>query len=102
MPLHLTCAFEIIIMPNEKVTALFHHCFFLPDFDLSLKLIEKWITPQLQDPLSCAFFKYSQLLFCILVDSEWVYQSITSFLKGHSSNGQDFSPPWPDMLAEIA
>ena len=27
MTLHLTCAFEVIILPNESVIALFHHFF---------------------------------------------------------------------------
>ena len=27
MFLHLTCAFEVITLPNERVTALFHHFF---------------------------------------------------------------------------
>ena len=27
MLLHLTCAFEVITLPNERVIALFHHCF---------------------------------------------------------------------------
>ena len=48
------------------------------NFDMSLKSIKKRITPQLQDPLSRAFYKYWQLLIFILVDLERVYQSITS------------------------
>ena len=27
MILHLTCAFEVIILPNKRVKALFHHFF---------------------------------------------------------------------------
>ena len=27
MTLHLTCAFKVITLPNERVTALFHHFF---------------------------------------------------------------------------
>ena len=27
MPLHLTCAFEVITLSNERVIALFHHFF---------------------------------------------------------------------------
>ena len=27
MSLHLTCDFEVIILPNERVIALFHHFF---------------------------------------------------------------------------
>ena len=29
MLLHLTCAFEVITLPNERLVALFHHFFFL-------------------------------------------------------------------------
>ena len=102
MLLHVTCAYEVITLPNERVIALFHH--FSYNFDISLKSIKKRITPQLQDPLSRAFYKYWQLLTCILVDLEWVYQSITS----KRSNKQwlrfqeGLPPPLASMLAEMA
>ena len=51
MLLHLTCAFEVITLQNERVIALFHHFFF--NFDISLKSIKKSITPELQDPVQC-------------------------------------------------
>ena len=76
MLLHLICAFEVITSPNKRVITLFHH-FFL-QFRHIVEIDQKRITPQLQDPLSRAFYKYWQLLICILVDLEWVYQSITS------------------------
>ena len=39
MTLHLTCAFEVIKLPNEKVIALFHHFFlkFLHIVEISQK-----------------------------------------------------------------
>ena len=36
------------------------------------------MTPQLQDPLSRAFYNYLQILICIQVDLEWVYHSTKS------------------------
>ena len=107
MLLHLTCAFEVITLPNKELLHFF--ITFSYNFDKSLKSIKKCITPQLQDPLSRAFYKYSQLLIFILVDLEWVYQSTTSkrpdkqwlrFQEGGVATTPP--PPWPDMLAEMA
>ena len=52
MLLHLTCAFEIVTLLNERVIALFHHFFitFSYNFDISLKSMKKDITLQLQRP----------------------------------------------------
>ena len=68
--LELTCALQVIKLSNERVIALFHY-FFL-QFSHIAEICQ---TPQLQDPLSCAFHKYWQLLICILVDLRWVYKS---------------------------
>ena len=100
MLLHLTCAFEVITLPND---------FFL-QFRHIIKIDQKKKTPQLQDPLSCAFYKYWQLFISILVDLEWVYQSITSkrsdkqWLRFQEEGGNHHPPPLPrpDMLAEMA
>ena len=57
MTLHLTCAFKVTILPNERVIALFRH-FFLQLVHIA-GIGQKAITPpQLQDPLSRAFHKY--------------------------------------------
>ena len=53
MTLHLTCAFQVIKLPNERVVALFI-IFFLQ----FLRIAEIDQTPQIQDPLSRAFQKY--------------------------------------------
>ena len=108
MTLHLTCAFEVIKLPNERVLVVFHH-FFLQFLYISLKSVKKLITPQLQDPLSRAFHKYRQLLICILVDLGWVYQSTISkrldkqclrFQEGEGGSnhplGQICQPKWLD------
>ena len=63
MILHLTFAFKVIIMPTKAVTTLFHH-FFLQFLHIA-ENYKKCLTSQLQDPLSCAFRKHSQLLICI-------------------------------------
>ena len=56
MPLHLSCDFQVIKMPNEKVMALF--ITFSSNFYVALKSFKNRITPQLQDPLYRAFHKY--------------------------------------------
>ena len=71
--LHLTCAFQVIELRNERVLALFHQ--FCYNFHISLKSGQ---TPQLHDLLSRAFHKYWQLLICILIDLGWVYKLTTS------------------------
>ena len=38
--LHLTCAFQVIKLPNERVIALFHH-FFLQFLHISLKSVKQ-------------------------------------------------------------
>ena len=53
MTLHLTCAFEVIKFPNERVIALFHH--FLLQFLRIMKSVKKLITPRLQDPFPVHF-----------------------------------------------
>ena len=74
MPLHLTCASEVITLPNERVIALFHQ-FFLQFRHIEIdQKAQNTTTSRL---LSHAFYKYSQLLICIPVDLAWVYQSIT-------------------------
>ena len=39
MFLHLTCAFEVITLPNERVIALFHH--FFVQFQLIVEIDQK-------------------------------------------------------------
>ena len=50
MTLHLTCAFEVAKVPNERIIALTFYNFYI-----LLKSVKKLITPQLQEPLSRAF-----------------------------------------------
>ena len=50
MTVHLTCAFQVIKLPNEKVIALVHY-FFLQ----LLHIAEIGQMPQLQDPCPVHF-----------------------------------------------
>ena len=68
MTLNLTCAFEVLILPNERVFALFHH-FSLQVVHISLKSVQKRMTPQLQDPVQC-ISQILPILICILVEDE--------------------------------
>ena len=76
MLLHLTCAFEVITLPSEGVRALFHH-FFL-QFRHIVEIDPKAHNSTTSRSLSRAFYKHWQLLICILVDLEWIYQWTTS------------------------
>ena len=106
MPLHLTFAFEVITLPNERVVALFHH-FFL-QFRHIIEIDQKAQNTTTSTPLSRAFYKYWLLLICILVDLEWVYQSATSkrsdkqWLRFQEGGSRNHTPPQPDMLAKMA
>ena len=62
MNLHLTCAFEVIILPTEGVIVVFHHFFlqFMHIVEMGQKA-HSTIT-------SLAFHKYLLLLICSLVD----------------------------------
>ena len=109
MTLHITCAFQVIKLPMKELQHFL--ITFSYNFYISLKSVEKLITPQLEDPLSHAFYKYWQILICILVDLEWVYKSAVSKrsdnqwlldLKRGGRTPPPPTPPWPDMLAEMA
>ena len=56
MTLCLTCAFEVIKLPNEKVTALFHH--FSSQFLHIDETSQKAHNTTTSRPLSRAFDKY--------------------------------------------
>ena len=72
--------------------------FFLTHSTCLSNFSKKLITQQFQDHLSCRLYKYWQLLICILVDLEWVYQwtiskwSDKQWLRFHSV----FKPKWLD------
>ena len=52
MSLHITCAFEVVTLPNERVTALFHH-FFL-QFRTIIEIDEKaHNTTTSRPPVAC-------------------------------------------------
>ena len=76
MLLHLTCAFEVITFPNERVIALFHH-FFL-QFRHIVEIDQKaHNTTTSRPPVPCILqiLVTFQLSIFILVDLEWVYKS---------------------------
>ena len=102
MTLYLTCAYYVITLPNERVAALFHH-FFL-HFYISLKSIEKLITPQLQDQLSVHFTNIGNFLF--VSGRPRVGQSVNNKQKVRQAMVKNFrggwEPPLGQMLAEMA
>ena len=56
MTLHLTCAFQVIKLPNERVIALFHH-FFLQFLHIT-EICQKAHNTTTSRPLSLPFYKY--------------------------------------------
>ena len=108
MLLHLTCAFEGITLPNERVIELFHH--FSYNFDISLKSIKKRITPQLQDPpvpcilqILTTFNLYSGRpgVDLSVNNKQKVRQAMVKTSRGGGGGWQP-PPPRPEMLAEMA
>ena len=100
MLLHLTCAFEVITLPNERVIVLFHH-FFL-QFRHIVEIDQKvQNTTTSRPPVPC-ILQILTTLICILVDLEWVYQSTTSkrsdkqwlrSQEGGGGGGGNHTPP---------
>ena len=82
MTLHLTCAFQVIKLPNESVIALLF---------LTISTY-RWIdqTPQLQNPCPVHFTNIDNFLICILIDLGWVYKLTISK-----------SPPPPPLPGQI-
>ena len=84
MTLHLTCAFLVIRLPNERVIALFHHFFF--NFYISLKSVKKAhnITNS-RPPVPCIL----QILttFNLYSGRPGMGLSVNNTAKGLTSNG---------------
>ena len=59
MTLHLTCAFHVIKLPNERVIALFPH-FFLRFLHI-VEIGQKACNTITSRPLSRPFYKYVQI-----------------------------------------
>ena len=70
MTLYVVCALEIIRFPNKRVESFF--ITFSYKYHILLKFVKKPLTPELQSLLSRVFYKYRQLLNCILVKLGWV------------------------------
>ena len=49
MTSHLIPAFEVLILPSNRIISVFRN-FFLEDTLISMKFLEKSMTPQLQGP----------------------------------------------------
>ena len=101
MLLHLTCAFEVITLPNERVIALFHH-FFL-QFQLFVEIDQKaHNTTTSRPPVPCIL----QILttFNLYSCRPRVGLSVNNkqWLRFQEEGGNHPPPLWPDMLAEMA
>ena len=106
MLLHLTCAFEVITLPNERVMAHFHH-FFL-QFRLFVEIDQKANnTRTSRPPVPCilqiltAFNLYSRPRVDLSVNNK---QKVRQAMVKISRGGCQPPPPprpWPDTLAEM-
>ena len=104
MLLHLTCAFEVITLPNKRVIALFHH-FFL-QFQLFVEIDQKaHNTTTSRPPVPCiltSFNLYSgRSRVGLSVNNK---QKVRQAMVKISRRGRGWQPPlpWQDMLAEMA
>ena len=97
MTSYLTCGFQVIKLPNERVIALFHHFLlqFLHVTEISGKAHN---TTTSRPPVSCI----SQILTIILVDLGWIYKSTISKRSDKQWLRFKEGGPWPDMLAKMA
>ena len=108
MLLDLTCAFEVITLPNERVIALFHH-FFL-QFQTIIEIDQKaHNTTTSRPPVACilqiltTFNLYSgRPTVGLSVNNKGkVRQAMVKNSRG-GGGWQPPHPPWPGMLAEMA
>ena len=76
MALHLTCAFQVIKLPNERIIALIHH-FFLQFAHIAEIGQKAHNTTTSRPPVPC-ISQILTILICILVDLGWVYKSTIS------------------------
>ena len=81
--LHLTCAFQVIKLPDERVMVPFYH-FFLRVLHIVEIGQKAHNTTTSRPPVPCIIYQYWQLLICVLVDLGWVSQQEA---KGQTSNG---------------
>ena len=107
MLLHLTCAFEVITLPNERVTALFHH-FFLQFWHI-VEIDQKvHNTTTSRPPVPCilqiltTFNLYSGRpgVGLSVNNKQKVRQAMVKISRRGGGGWQP--PPWPDMFAEMA
>ena len=110
MLLHLTCAFEVITLPNERVIALFHH-FFL-QFRHIVEIDQEAHNPTTsRPPVPCilqiltTFNLYSgrPRVGLSVKNKQKVRQAMVKISRGGGGLWQPPpTPPWPNMLAEMA
>ena len=108
MLLQLTCTFEVITLPNERVIALFHH-FFL-QFRHIVEIYQKaHNTTTSRPPVPCilqiltTFNLYSgRPTVGLSVNNKQKVRQVMVRISRGGRGWQPRLPPWPDMLAEMA
>ena len=99
MTLHLTCAFQVITLPNERAVALFHH-FFLQFLHI-VEIDPKAHNTTTSTPTVQCILEILATFNLFLVDLELVNQSITS--KRSDKQWLKFLERWqpPPPLGQI-
>ena len=101
MFLHVTCAFEVITLPNERVIALFHHTFL--QFRHIVEIDQKvYNTTTSKPPVTCilqilaTFNLYSgrPRVGLSVNDKQKVRQAMVKISRGGEGV---WKPPWPDI-----
>ena len=108
MLLHLTCCFEVITLPNERVIALFHH-FFL-QFRHIVEIDQAHNTRTSRPPVPCilqiltTFNLYSgrPRVGLSVNNKQKVRRAMVKISREGTGGWQPPPPPWPDMLVEMA
>ena len=97
--IHLTCAFEVITLPNERVIALFHH-FFLQFRHIVEIDLKAYNTTTSRPPAPCIL----QILatFNLYSGKPSVGLSVNNKQKVRQAMVKVSRGGWPDMLAEMA
>ena len=105
MLLHLTCTFEVITLPNERVIALFHHFFLQFRHIIEIDHKARNATTS-RPPVLCILQILTTLnsysgrprVGLSVNNKQKIRQAMVKISRG----GWQPSPLWPDMLAEMA